>query len=347
MYAYIANRRGSGGERAVNQGGQDMNMTCRSIPKRALLIVVIAVIMLFCAFALSTRDAYAQTKNVPFEQYIGGINDGVALMNSMMVIDLEYILKDKDPDMAAAYRSGKTIKMYVRGVESDILDSNFADREEADTIHYSIFTYIDFSGLHFKFYIEIGDWTFVSNEVMLLYNINMATYSDFQDKTYNGKAQYQTPVVTERGYGQYTLVEGRDYTVSYSNNVNAGTATVTFRGIPENYVGGEYTRTFTIKKAAGAIQVKGKTVKVKHSKVKKKKQTIKASKVFKVSKKIGKVTYKKVSGNKKITVATGGKVTVKKGLKKGTYPVKVIATAAGDKNHLKATKTITFKVKVK
>ena len=40
-----------------------------------------------------------------------------------------------------------------------------------------------------------------------------------------------------------------------------------------------------------------------------------------------------------------GKVTVKKGLKKGTYKVKV--KAAGNKNYKAATKTVTFKIKVK
>ena len=42
-----------------------------------------------------------------------------------------------------------------------------------------------------------------------------------------------------------------------------------------------------------------------------------------------------------------GKVTVKKGLKKGTYSVKVKITAKGDKNHNLGTKTITAKIKVK
>ena len=42
-----------------------------------------------------------------------------------------------------------------------------------------------------------------------------------------------------------------------------------------------------------------------------------------------------------------GKVTVKKGLKKGTYTVKVKVIAAGDNEHDSASKTVTFKVKVK
>ncbi|MBR6160062.1 MAG: cadherin domain-containing protein, partial [Lachnospiraceae bacterium] len=42
-----------------------------------------------------------------------------------------------------------------------------------------------------------------------------------------------------------------------------------------------------------------------------------------------------------------GKLTVKKGLKQGTYKVKVKVKAAGNKNYDKATKTVTVTVKVK
>ena len=63
----------------------------------------------------------------------------------------------------------------------------------------------------------------------------------------------------------------------------------------------------------------------------------------------GKMTYAKVSGNKKIRInKTTGKVTVKKGLRKGTYRVKVKVRAAGDANYnASAWKRVTFKVKVK
>ena len=50
----------------------------------------------------------------------------------------------------------------------------------------------------------------------------------------------------------------------------------------------------------------------------------------------------KVSINKKT-----GKVTVKKGLKKGTYKVKVNITASGTATYEKATKTVTFRIRGK
>jgi beta-xylosidase len=58
---------------------------------------------------------------------------------------------------------------------------------------------------------------------------------------YNGSAKI--PAVTV-GNGSDTLEEGTDYAVTYSNNINAGTATVTVRGMI-NYTG-VITKTFTI-----------------------------------------------------------------------------------------------------
>ena len=62
----------------------------------------------------------------------------------------------------------------------------------------------------------------------------------------------------------------------------------------------------------------------------------------------GTLSYAKISGNKKITVnKKNGKVTIKKGLKKGTYKVKIKVRAAGNATHKAATRTVTIKIKVK
>ena len=60
-------------------------------------------------------------------------------------------------------------------------------------------------------------------------------------QTYTGKALTPKPTVTLSGYG--TLREGTDYSLSYKNNTNVGTATVTMTG-KGNYTG---TRTATFK----------------------------------------------------------------------------------------------------
>lgn len=165
-----------------------------------------------------------------------------------------------------------------------------------------------------------------------------------KNATYNGKEQKTTVTVT---YGKNTLKEGTDYDVTYPKNVkNAGSykLTVNFKN---NYSGSQET-TFVISKAANTLKAKAKKHTIKLQQLnKKKKIIIKKAKAFKVSKGVGKVTYKKTSGNKKITVSKSGKITVKKGLKKGNYTVKVKVTAAGDKNYKKGTKNVQFKIVVK
>ncbi|MCR5543403.1 MAG: S8 family serine peptidase [Eubacterium sp.] len=101
-------------------------------------------------------------------------------------------------------------------------------------------------------------------------------------------------------------------------------------------------------KLDNTLTVKGKKANVKAKTLKTKKVTLVKSKVLKVSKAQGKITYAKKSGNKKITInKKTGKVTIKKGLKKGTYKIKIKVTAAGNDKYKKATKTVTAKIIVK
>lgn len=64
--------------------------------------------------------------------------------------------------------------------------------------------------------------------------------------TYDGRAK--TPTVTVK-YGSTLLRNGIDYTVSYRNNIEAGTASAIISGY-DNF-NGSVTKTFTIKKASG------------------------------------------------------------------------------------------------
>ena len=100
-------------------------------------------------------------------------------------------------------------------------------------------------------------------------------------------------------------------------------------------------------KKNNTLSVTGKTVNVKLKKLKKKKQTIALNKAMTVSNAQGAVTFKKSKGNKKITVANNGKITVKKGLKKGKYKVIIQVTAAGNDEYNAAVKTVTVTIKVK
>lgn len=96
------------------------------------------------------------------------------------------------------------------------------------------------------------------------------------------------------------------------------------------------------------LTVKVKTVVVKASKLKKKTQKIATKKAFTIKKAEGGITFKKLSGNKKISInSKTKKITLKKGLKKGTYKVKVKVTAAGNSKYKAGSKTVTLKIKVK
>ncbi len=172
-----------------------------------------------------------------------------------------------------------------------------------------------------------------------------------KDKAYTGKPITQSPVIKVDGK---TLTNGKDYSLSYDNNVNVGTASVTFTG-KGNYTG-TVQRTFKITKAANPLNVQVKTAKIKYKKLKKKAQTLDITKVIKFAKQgQGQMSYKLVSAKKgkksykkyfKVNAKTG-KVKVKKKLKKGTYKVEVNVTAAGNANYNPATKAVIFKVKVK
>ena len=101
------------------------------------------------------------------------------------------------------------------------------------------------------------------------------------------------------------------------------------------------------------LKVSGKTVKLSYSKLKKKAQTVSAKKSMTVSKAKGTVSYKLKSVTKtkftkffKINAKTG-KITVKKGLKKGTYKLKIQVTAAGNKSYRTGTKSVTCTIKVR
>ncbi len=160
--------------------------------------------------------------------------------------------------------------------------------------------------------------------------------------TYTGKAQ--TIKVTVKLNGK-TLKEGTDYKFINSQKnkfTAAGMPQVVIQGI------GNYTDTasgrLTIKKATKAQTIKAKVA----SKTYKAADVKKAAKSFSigVTGAKGTVSYKS-SNTKYVTVNKNGKVTVKKGAKKGTYKVTVKAAKASDKNVNYKASTITVQVVVK
>jgi|GEM_PF-2779878 len=166
--------------------------------------------------------------------------------------------------------------------------------------------------------------------------------------TYNGKAQ--TGVAAGEGY----TLSGK------ASAANAGSYQAT-AALKEGYVWTDGTTApktikWKINKAANPLKCKGRNAKVKYIKLKKSAQKLKAARVIKFirkgrgnmnysiasAKKGGKDFRKKFAINKK-----NGKVTVKKGLKKGKYIVRIKVKAAGNANYKKSTvKTVKATIRV-
>ncbi len=152
--------------------------------------------------------------------------------------------------------------------------------------------------------------------------------STIASQIYTGKAL--APKVTVKD-GTKTLTKGTDYTVTYKDNVNAGTASVIIEGIGD-YTG-SITREFTISKAANKITASNFT----------KTASASGAQTFTIgAKRLGKAKLTYTSNNSNVTVSTAGKVTIKKNFSgKVTITIKAAATA----NYKAAARKITVTVK--
>ncbi|MBR4051247.1 MAG: leucine-rich repeat protein [Clostridia bacterium] len=88
-------------------------------------------------------------------------------------------------------------------------------------------------------YVKVEKGAYITDGVITL---------DSTEFTYNGSEIKPTVIVT---VGGKTLTEGKDYTLTFANNVNAGTATVTVKGAGD--YSGEATKVFTIVKADNTV----------------------------------------------------------------------------------------------
>ena len=146
-------------------------------------------------------------------------------------------------------------------------------------------------------------------------SITSVTVTGIANKTYNGKAQTQNPTVK---LGDKTLTNGTDYTLSYANNTNAGTATIKITG-KGNY-SGTVSKTFTINQAAPALTFASTSIS---------KTTQDAAFTNALTKTTdGSVTF--TSSNTKVATvnSTSGKVTIK-----GAGTTTITATAAAGTNY--------------
>ena len=95
------------------------------------------------------------------------------------------------------------------------------------------------------------------------------------------------------------------------------------------------------------MTVSVKQITIKKAKVKKKKQTIAKSKAFIIENAQGPVTFEKAGGSGKLSISKAGKITVKKGTKKGSYKLTVKVTAAGNKDYKPGSKTVKMEIIIK
>lgn len=100
-------------------------------------------------------------------------------------------------------------------------------------------------------------------------------------------------------------------------------------------------------KKANTMKVKKKDVSVSAASLAKGKRVIRRAKAMSIKKAKGKLTFKKLKGNKKITInKKTGNITIKKGLKKGTYKIRIKVRAAGTSKYRSKSYTFYETIKV-
>lgn len=162
--------------------------------------------------------------------------------------------------------------------------------------------------------------------------------------TYNGFIQ--RPVVST--INGKRLAEGVDYYIVWQNASSKNAGTYAALVVGKGQYNGQTKVYYTINKAPNPLRAYGKTKTIKRKKLKKKKQIIRRSKVLVVSSSVGSVTYSKKSGNKKIKVnKNNGSITVKKGLRKGRYKVRISVQAKGNMNYSAKNVTAMVVIRVK
>ncbi len=136
------------------------------------------------------------------------------------------------PTASATGENGETINLSVTGGKS-----------ETGT-HTAVAVAIGDSAINYELINASTTFTIVKSTTDI---ISLAITLEKTLYTYSGIANEPKAIIID---GDRTLVQDTDYTLSYENNINVGTATVKIVGI-ENYVG-SVTKSFTIERAKSA-----------------------------------------------------------------------------------------------
>lgn len=186
-----------------------------------------------------------------------------------------------------------------------------------------------------------GSWTTWNPwdpETRTVYGANLKKYGElklrYTTMPYTGAAQKMKIYVRDKAYlgdfGDQFLTENQDYKVTWKNNINVGTATVTVTGIAPYYRG---TLTATFKIVQGSNRITASNVK-KIQSTKKQTFSLGAKALDKA-----KLTYR--SNNRSVTVDKNGKVTI---AAKFAGAATITITASATKNRKTAKKNITVTV---
>ena len=313
--------------------------------KRITTMLIVLVMLLEMMPGTVSAMTYRTIHNI---QCIKGLVDGKAVLGSTLSLDIEE-LADSDEHFMQAYFSEGTCDVWI--VSADAESNSFENHigNASGLIQWRVPDPYYLAGEAFLVLFEFSDEEYQTIPIPTAVRMSDIPIDPLSSKNYTGRAHKQDLSMIKHGEAEF--YEGKDYTVSYKNNTNAGTASVIFTG--KGRVVGSVTKTFKITKAPNTMTTQGKTVKIKASKLKKKKQVIKCSKSMGICTAVGKLQFKLTGINKKkfkkfFKVNTkNGNITIKKGLKKGAYKLNIQVTAAGNGNYLSATKPVTVTIRVK
>ena len=177
---------------------------------------------------------------------IGSVVQNYATAYAENITDTMFLLDVQQVYNVYANDSSLGNSYYKNAVAGYWLRSPYTIRSGSDSARGvaptgSVLAYYDINdfGVRPAFYLNQQSVIFTSGD-----GKSENPYSTIPDQSYTGSEI--KPDVTIQD-GEATLVEGTDYTVTYFNNINAGTATVTITGMG-NYTG-TATAGFAIKKA--------------------------------------------------------------------------------------------------
>ena len=178
--------------------------------------------------------------------------------------------------------------------------------------------------------------------------------TDFSVSGLAGNYAYTGYDVCPKPYVSYygtPLRLNQDYTLSWSNNKNLGTATVTIAGTGR--YSGSISKAFNIVKAKNNMTAKHRkaTVKVRRSALNKSWSGVTISSNIKVKGAKGSIRYTNVSKAKKARNFDvdyySGKVRIPRDTKKGIYKMRIKVTDEGTYGFNAKTRIVTYKITVK